>query len=303
MNLTPDQYRNVAVSEVDFDLHPDALEQFFTGREVYRRTSYIVVISGDDTALIAVDKASEEPLFSPVTRVELVASPEETVLVRDPDLDTGIPSNLAAVAHREAPGRRCVVVVGAYEHVSFIVDPQPLEIVIRDVTPPHPAKLLNQAQRIIDVSEDLPPIRLIADIQDLDALIVGDGPYLLPCAGAASDRGRADISYLDQRPPKRDWTLIGCTRSQQIHTWFYGEAAPIVDFCPKRRPAPDGAVILTKCCLLESGMEVRSGTVYVPWGSTLDGVRAGLEAAVALAGSASRSPRAEASQPVDPSPR
>lgn len=281
-NLTPDRYRQVAIAEVDIDLSPRSIEEFFLGREAYRRTRYIVVVADGRIALIQVEKASEEPLFSPITAVEIVAGRDECALIRDPETDTGIPSHLAAAAQRHAPDKRCVAVIGRYEHLSFIVDPQPLEIVVRDVVPPYPAKLVDQARRIIDMSEDLPPIVLVPDVVDLDDLVDETGEYLLPCAGAATDDGRANLSYLDQRPEYRDWTLVGCARSQQIHRWFYGQEAPTRDFCPRQRATDDGKVVLTKCCLLEAGMEVRDTVVYVPWGSTLAGVREGLEAAIAL---------------------
>lgn len=281
-NVMPDQYRQVAIAHVDIALEPDAIREHFLGREAYRRTRYIVVVAGPDTALVRVDKTSEQPLFSPITNVEVVAGPDECAFLRDPDVDTGVPSHLAAIARRDAPGKRCAVVVGRYEHLSFIVDPQPIEIVIRDVVPPHPAKLIDQTRRLVDVSEGLPPIELIPDVIDLDELLDQDGEFLLPCAGAATDRGRTTLSYLDQRPERRDWTMVGCARSQQIHSWFYGEQAPIRDFCPRRRADVTGTVVLTKCCLIESGMEVRGNTVYVPWGSTLEAVREGLEAAIAL---------------------
>ncbi len=281
-NLMPDRYRQVAIADVDLDLSRRSIEEFFLGRETYRRTRYVVVVAEGSMALIRVEKDSEEPLFSPITGVELIAGRDECALIRDPEADTGIPSHLAVAAQRHAPDKRCVAVIGRYEHLSFIVDPQPLEIVVRDVVPPHPAKLVDQARRIIDMSEDLPPIVLVPDVVDLDDLVDGTGEYLLPCAGAATDDGRANLSYLDQRPQYRDWTLVGCARSQQIHRWFYGRDAPTRDFCPRQRATDDGKVVLTKCCLLESGMEVRDTVVYVPWGSTLAGVREGLEAAIAL---------------------
>ncbi|HLF60087.1 MAG TPA: hypothetical protein VI980_02775 [Acidimicrobiia bacterium] len=289
-NVMPDQYRQVAIAHVDIELEQEALRRFFLGREAYRRTRYIVVVAGERTALVRVEKSSEEPLFSPITAVEMVAGPDDCAILRDREIDTGIPSQLAEAARRHAPDKRCIVVIGRYQHLSFIVDPQPIEIVVRDVIPPHPAKLVDQARRIIAVSEDLPPIELIEDVLDLDELLDDDGEFLLPCAGAATDEGRVTLSYLDQRPPRRDWTLIGCARSQQIHTWFYGEQAPLRDFCPRRVTTSMGTVVLTKCCLLESGMEVSGTTVCVPWGSTLDGVRAGIEAAVALAGSTMHHP-------------
>jgi hypothetical protein len=289
-NVMPDQYRQVALANVDIELEPDALRRFFLGREAYRRTRYIVVVAGEGTAVVRVDKSSEKPLFSPITAVEMVAGADDCAFFRDREIDTGVPSQLAEAARRYAPDKRCIVVIGRYEHLSFIVDPQPIEIVVRDVVPPHPAKLIDQARRIIDVSEDLPPIQLIPEVLDLEELLGDDGEFLLPCAGAATDKGRVTLSYLDQRPARRDWTLIGCARSQQIHSWFYGEPAPIRDFCPRRIATSLGTVVLTKCCLLESGMEVSATTVCVPWGSTLDGVRAGIEAAVALSGSTMHHP-------------
>ena len=76
-------------------------------------------------------------------------------------------------------------------------------------------------------------------------------------------------AYLDERPEHRDWTLIGCERSQQIHEWFYGERAAAGRHLPAASgPAAPGA-ILTKCCLLETHIEVDDGRVVVPWGASL----------------------------------
>jgi hypothetical protein len=40
--------------------------------------------------------------------------------------------------------------------------------------------------------------------------------------------------------------------------------------------------VLTKCCLLERGIEVRGHTAVVPWGANLDEVRAALRALCGL---------------------
>jgi hypothetical protein len=81
---------------------------------------------------------------------------------------------------------------------------------------------------------------------------------------------------LDEHPPRADWTLIGCTRSRQIHRHFYGDDPPTVDFCPKTRPAAPGQRLLTKCCLQEEHIEYGDGWASVPWGSSLDHVREAL---------------------------
>jgi hypothetical protein len=99
--------------------------------------------------------------------------------------------------------------------------------------------------------------------------------------------------YLDQRPGRRPWVLVGCQRSREIHRWFYGADAPNVDVCPRAmataRDDDDhendhGDLVLTKCCLLEDRIDVerpqarRHGgpRVVVPWGASLDQVRTAL---------------------------
>jgi hypothetical protein len=72
--------------------------------------------------------------------------------------------------------------------------------------------------------------------------------------------------------------LIGCERSVQFHRHFYGDEPARVDMCPRARAAASGgaSLTLTKCCLLERGLEVDEDTAVVPWGANLDEVREGL---------------------------
>jgi hypothetical protein len=153
--------------------------------------------------------------------------------------------------------------------------------VVQDVIPPEPSKLVDQARRVLDVAEDLPPVEIVPDVIDLRRLIGDEPEILLPCMGAWDELPREGISYLDQRPEWRDWTLIGCARSQQIHRWFYGQPTPMRDFCPRARP-PSDDLVLTRCCLIEEGIEVRDRTVFVPWGADLATVKEGLVRAVSL---------------------
>ena len=278
MNRRPAAYREVSVGQVDFPLTPQNLTGHFLGRECYRRTRYVVVRNSEGTALVAIEPADPEPLFSPAAAVAVLALPAETVDVRRPELDVGVPSQLATVAV-EHPGARAVVVEGRYAHVGFLLDPDPLRVRVREVVPPHPAKLLDQAQRVLDVAEDLPPIVLEPELIAFDSLIGDERVVLLPCRGAGIHLEGRETHYLDERPPSRDWALLGCTRSRQIHRWFYGRNAPGADTCP-RTLAPTTGPLLTKCCLLEGGVEVDGDVAVVPWGATLAQVR---DALVALA--------------------
>jgi hypothetical protein len=193
---------------------------------------------------------------------------------------------LARIAS-EYPSAKCVVVEGLYSHVSFIANPQPLRITVLDIVPPEPSKLMDQSRRILDVGEDLPPIALTLDVVDSRVLLDDEASkaerVLLPCRTTGADFGAAEVSFLDQRPERTDWTVLGCDRTRQIHGWFYGDQAPSVDTCPKRFLSAErdaDGVTLTRCCLLQEGMEKEGRTLIVPWGATLAEVRAGIDAIV-----------------------
>jgi hypothetical protein len=308
-NLVPGRYRDVAVATVEAPLTRDGLEGHFLGREAYRRTRWVVARRGPEVALVEVRKAAGrgEELFAPIVEARVLALPGECVLVDAPEVDTGVPSQLARVAREQATGARCVVVQGRYRHISFILNPAPVRVRVVEVVPPAPPKLLDQASRVLEVAEDLPPIELVAELVDLTDL-ARDHPaarYLLPCRGAGVALDGAEVRFLDERPAVEDWVLLGCARSREIHRWFYRTDAEAVDMCPRRLAARHGrggsggrkersgnppvndhpTPVLTKCCLLEEHLEVEADDhrVTVPWGASLELVRAGLGRAAALA--------------------
>jgi hypothetical protein len=296
-NLVPGQYREVSVASVDFDLDETRISAFLLGREVYRRTRFVVLRRGADTAIAEVSKEPGDQLMAVVGAVSVLAGPTECAFVVDLDVDTGIPSSVARTAREQAPRWRAVVVEGRYHHINFIVEPAPLIVRVVDVVPPGPPKLVDQVERLLAIAEDLPPVQLVADVVDL-ADLARTHPasrYLLPCRGSgfALDGGR-EVAFLDERPPRRDWTLIGCSRSRDLHRWFYGDLPETVEMCPRllaaRDPggAPDQArpVTLTKCCLLEDRIDQDEHTVVVPWGASLEQVRLGLRAAAGKASEA-----------------
>lgn len=279
-NLVPRRYRSVSVTAVDVPLTEHALVEHFLGREAYRRTGFIVARRGEEAALVQVTKASEGPLFSPIVDVRLLAGPDECAFVREPEADTGIPTQLARVARERAGGSRCVVVQGRYQHVSFILDPDPIPVRVVEVAPPHPAKLVDQVDRVIAVAEDIPPVDLRPEVIDL-ADLAGRRPagrYLYPCRGSGAAPPGAEVRYLDERPPREDWVLVGCQRSRDIHRWFYGSEPPTVEMCPRELADPSPVPTLTKCCMLEFGIQQEDALTVVPWGATLDEVQEGLRA-------------------------
>ncbi len=277
-NVVPGRYRGVAVSRADVPLDVVSLRDHFVGRPAYFKTRFLVVHNAGGTAVAAVTKPDGDDLFSPITALRRLAGPADTAYVHAPDVDTAVPSELARAAREQAPASYAVVVQGLYEHVNFILGAEPLRVTVREVVPPRPAKLLDQASRLLRVREDLPPIELVPELLDLAELATdhpADG-YLLPCRGCGFTAGDRPVSYLDEHPDRHPWLLLGCTRSQQIHQAFYGEPAPSVSICPADR-GDDDRPVLSKCCLQDSDLQSRRGTVSVPWGSTLEQVSQALD--------------------------
>jgi len=280
-NVIPSRYRQVAVSSVP-NLEPDRLVEHFTGREVYFRTRFVVARHHDRVALVEVDREPSAELFTVTRSAQVLAGPDECDVVVDESLDTAVPSQLAVAAER-VPGARCVVVEGAYSHVSFILNPEPLLLRVIDVVPPGPPKLLDQVQRVLADAEDLPPVVLVPDVvdsRDLLAHAYDEVPseLLIPCRGSGLDFPGSTVSFLDERPDERPWTLLGCERSEQIHRWFYGSTSERVDICPRQwLAAGAGDSTLTRCCLVQEGVEGEPKAKVVPWGASLAEVRTALE--------------------------
>ena len=290
MTLLPDRYREVSVTDVDVPLEAGPLHALLTARPVYRRSDYMVVRRGGQAALVKLRRGAETGLFAPLEDVELLAGPAETVYLRRPDLDTGVPSALLAAA-AEVPDARCVVVEGAYGHVSFVLDPAPVRVHVLDVVPPRPAKLLDQLQRVLQTADDLPGVHLVPHVVELAGLLPPqpERTYLLPCRGGGMEVPGATVAYLDEVPPRADWALLGCARSRAIHDFFYGGPVRQIDTCPRHLAAhadvPAGEALMTKCCLLEDRNEVAGRTVVTPWGASFGQLREALATAVGAGGS------------------
>jgi hypothetical protein len=282
-------YRGVSVQHWDGPVEEAAVKEVLLSREAYRRTEFIVLRGADDaTALVQITCSSHDALFNPVIAVEWLGGPGDCTYVVRHDVDSANATALAEVAltdgarPAESASPICVV-EGRYQHVNFIVRARPTEIRLVDVVPPEPPRLLDLARQAITIDDDLPPVRLCPELLDVRALAAAapDDHYLLPCQGAGLDLP-GTVDYLDQRPARAAWTLVGCERSRQFHRWFYGgEPDRQVELCPDRlTPADSGAETptLLRCCLLERGIRVEGHRAVVPWGTNLSEVQAALRA-------------------------
>lgn len=276
-------YRGVSVQHWDAPLDEASVKEVLLAREAYRRTEFIVLRGdGEATALVRITCSAQEALFNPIVSVDWLGGPDDCVYVVRHDVDSANATALAEVAAAVGGTAAICVVEGLYQHVNFIVRANPLEIRLVDVVPPEPPRLLDLARQAVAIDEDLPPVRLFAELIDIRALAASerpDGHFLLPCQGAGLDLP-GTVDYLDQRPARADWTLVGCERSRQFHNWFYGEDPDRrIELCPARLTTSvvePGPATLLRCCMLERGLRVEGEQVMVPWGTNLSEVQTAL---------------------------
>ena len=284
--MFPDHCKEVSVRRVDFDLTPDNLEAYFEGKKAYIRTKFFVVNNGNQWAVVRVGKEAVNGVLQPVTDVEIVAMPEETSFVDDPSLDVLSASRMGRL--RELEGSRCIVVRGTSEHMSFFVDQPAFELTVVDVVPPSPTKLTRLVGDALDshLQDAFVKYRVVErDIGSLLAPSEGN-PVLFPCRASGMTHPGM-LGFLDETPeltPEqvRSASLIGCSLSARIFKAVYGEEPRLINMCPVDLLSgmEISGKVLTKCCKVKEGYELRGDVAVVPWGARVSDVAAALDALI-----------------------
>ena len=210
-------------------------------------------VRGDERALVQVEREDgrRDPRRRCATR-GCSRAPDEVAFVVDAVGRHRQREQLARAARRRADAR-----------VYVVAGPLPARELHRragaaarsacvEVVPPHPPKLLEMAQAVLDYDEDLPPrrARLRGD-RPARARRRAPGralPVPVPLRRARARRARS-TSSTPARRDAADWTLVGCERSRQIHEALYGrDPHERVDFCPllrrRRAGGADAAQVL-----------------------------------------------------------
>ena len=283
-NLVPLPYSRIAVQMAAFDLDETAIREFLRGKQVWFETDYVVFRHGEQCAIGRIEKTAPKDFFSQITSVEIVSLPSATCWVDDSSVDTGNPSALAEKANSLGMGpSETLVVNGLYEHVCFIHRPAPAVIDVFDLSPPDTPRLLDMARRVL-AYKTFPPTIIRPHVQRIPDLAsnVSGKALLFPC-GISQLKRMMNAFYLDERPERHDWVLVGCERSRQIHHHLYGEDCPRIELCPRKLFDPGNALALMRCCMVEKKVELSGRIAFLPWGAELPLVEEALAALFHLA--------------------
>ena len=285
--MFPGHCKSVSVRRVDFPLTEDSIRGHLTGGRVYVRTEYLVFNSGSSWAVASVEKENVNAILKPVRSVSVLALPEDTTFIDDPEVDVLSATRMGRLCERA--GTKCIVVRGRAEHVSFFIREEPVRLTLFDVVPPAPSKLIDLVDEAVEshLQDTYIEYSVVeSDINEIASSYRGR-PVLFPCR-ASGLRHEDSLGYLDETPrlSKEEAgrsVLLGCSVSARIFKALYGVEPELASICPVDLlhgldlPGP----VLTKCCRVKQGFELRDDVAIVPWGATVSDVASALRALVA----------------------
>lgn len=266
--LMPKHCRVVGIKDVDFPLSKETILEAAKGKKVYFRTKFMVLKNDDSYCVVEVESEPLE-ILNEVKMVEIVSLPEETIWVEDPDVDVLSPKQMVDIAMHH-PGKT-VIVRGAFEHISFVKDPETVRIRVFDVIPP-PSKLVALVHKVVDSQEIGVAVEIEEDLMNLDDLVpkTETEEIVLPCKGEIGTERK--VLYLSRAPEVGDATLIGCEYSKKVARALYGRELPFMQMCPRRTVTDTGVPTVVKCCELQEGFEINRNIAIVPWGARMSDI-------------------------------
>ena len=242
--LIPEHCRDVGIKDVEFPLNPESIVKAWKGKRTYFRTKYLVLRNGDEHCVLGV-RSTASGVMNDVDDIDVISLPDETVWVEDAEIDVLSPTQLVRIALQH-PGKT-VVVKGAFDHVSFVNDPEVKRIRVFDVAPPA-SKLVSLVRSIADSQAISVAVDVEEDLVDMNVLAedVKTEEILLPCEGdLATDK---TVLYLAKSPDVHNATLIGCEFSRKVARELYGRDLPFFQICPRRIVKGTDVPTIVKCC-------------------------------------------------------
>lgn len=250
--IFPEDYKTVGIKD---DERP--------GDPIYFSTKYL--ISRDGPKLYRVT-SSGEGFMREVETLELLSTGSE--IAEWPEkVDTRDRALLIELASSMKPnGTRTVIFTGPDEHVTFVHEPDPSQILyidVLDVCPPNPPWLVYVIDRLesCGILGDL-TVRFRSKVLDLREFESESVYY--PCRASGLGRSLDSDQVVHDRP-----RIVGCEVSREIFLSNYpGKEHEFVNICPSGSLEPDGPFI-TRCCRSERrGLTRKDGHlgVLVHWG-------------------------------------
>lgn len=263
------------MKKVPFPITKKNIMKAVAAKSAYTNTNYMVLNNGSDWAVAKIHKAREQGLFHKIDALDIISMPGDTMYLEKPEVDVQNASVMVRMA--EETGKDALVVKGKFEHISFVHKEKTTPVVVFDVVPPNPPKIVELTEAALATGRIRKPIRIVPKILDLNELAQKRNTkyVMFPCyaTALAGLEGVDNAFYLDQIPglkvPANEITLIGCELSTRIFTSLYGEKPAYMDLCPKKLVHTVSEACLCRCCLVDEGHGIEGNAAYVPWGASI----------------------------------
>ena len=253
--IFPDEYKFVGVKDNEH-----------RGDPIYFSTQYLICREGP---MLYQVKSKGQGFLREAEDLELMASGDEIVFYpsKVDTRDRALLIELAAGICKEK-NARAVVFQGPDEHITFVYDPDPgeiLQIDVLDVSPPDPPWLIHSLKRLegCGVLGDL-AVKFNHRILDLRKFECQAVYY--PCRASGLGRSLDTDKVIHENP-----RIVGCDVSREIFLAANpGKAHEFVNICPLKSMEPDRPFI-TRCCKSERrGLTKKNGHsgVVVHWGDS-----------------------------------
>lgn len=270
--MFPKHCNKVSLRKVRFPLTKESIIKESVGKVVYYDTDYIILTNEREWAVTRIENTKNPRRFKKIEKIEIISLPKDTGFVRDPTVNVNSPSTMARIA--EGEGRETVVVIGKFEHISFISNEKPVPLVVFDFAPPNPPKLIELVERALYTTRIQKPIRIAANILDLNKLAkASENPFVMfPCHMDDSDCGK-NVLFLEETPSISsigvdNITLIGCDASLSMFSSVYGKKPAFINICPFHRKETlekREAKCIARCCNIGEGHLRIENTAFVNW--------------------------------------
>ncbi|MBI2847538.1 MAG: hypothetical protein HYX83_00020 [Chloroflexi bacterium] len=273
--MIPRHCREVSVKRVPFAITTENILRGTVGKSSYTNTNYLILNNDNDWAVAKVHKARGDGLFQEIDKLDIISMPADTIYLERPDVD--VQNRSAMVRMAEETGKAALVVKGKFEHISFVYKEATTPLVLFDVVPPNPAKIVELTEAALATGRIKKPIRIIPKVVDLSELARARNTkhVMFPCyASALAGLQSVDNAfYLDQIPGLKvsadEITLIGCELSMRIFTSLYGKKPAYFELCPKKSVPTVSEPCICRCCVVDEGHTIEGNAAFVPWGASI----------------------------------
>lgn len=272
--MFPGHCKEVSLKKVSFPLTEEEILKNLIGKSAYKKTKFVVLNNGEEWAVVNIQRPQAKELFSKIEGIKVISLPDSTKYVEDSEIDVLSPTRMLEKA--EEMGAKTLVIKGKFEHVSFIHNEKAQPVMVLEVVPPEPPKLVELVKKVLYSGNVNKPVKIIPDVLDLRKISENckNQNIVFPCHASGLESEK-DFFYLDEKPelPEEkinETCLIGCDLSLKIFKTIYGIEPEFYNFCPKKRALemPVKSPSIAKCCEIKNGHERIGNIAIVPWGAT-----------------------------------